>query len=277
MQTRPRKNHPVQFITFTNTCQHDHSNDRNDDSSVITESLNLDDNSNCHWDFNDGYGDHTLGIISFDEAPGSRCHSIDAKNVDIETSNIADNASLILNLKSKYEPSSRLDTSTKNMRSSGGICHTIYPEYINSVPDVRCTHEYISCESEISSAASIILSSVSKQSSYSTKRIQEAKTRQNLIELQNSRQRRPSLKGFIVQSTNTDTPYNSGHSPVRSKLSSSRCNKNYRAVPMMQSMMVAAGEIFCYNTILYMIYLHLMFYKYSLSIAIEGSTTLFSN
>lgn len=301
MQTRPQIIHPVEFITFTNTCQHNDSINRNEDSSVISTELILGDDSKCHWDFNDERSYYALGLISFDEAPRSRFHSIDTNYVDdMKTFNMlssfshiccnSDNASLIPDLKSNNEPSSRSDTRTESTRLLGRLCHNLYPEYINSsVPAVKCTDEYLRCSrnmphhiscnstSELSTAASSILSSLSQHSSYSTKWVQETKTRLSSTEPQYYGQKRPSLRRSIVHSTNTGTPYNSDHSPVCSKLSSSRCNHNYRVVPMIQNMMVAAGEIICFNIILYMVYLYFMFYKYSLSIAIQGSTTIFSN
>lgn len=50
------------------------------------------------------------------------------------------------------------------------------------------------------------------------------------------------------------------------------------AMPMyMQSVLQISGEIVCANIILYMVYLLMVFYKYSLVIAIQGTTTLYYN
>lgn len=288
MQTRMPREHPVKFITYANNCKHNDSNDRNDDSSMITtESLISGDDSEYHWDFNDECSACALVSISFDAASRPLCYPIDKSDVnDIQNSNLSspfshtccnsNNASRIPNFKSNNEPSSRSDTSTKTTRLLGDLCDTLYLRYINfSVPAVRCIDKYLRwssntppCESTVGicTATSRTLSSVSQYSLYFTK---GTSTRLSSTEPRYYHQKHPSLRRSTVQSTNRYS--------VCSKLSSPCCNHNYRAVTLIESMMVVVEEILCYNIILYMIYLHFMFYKYSLSIAMQGSTTLFSN
>lgn len=168
MQTRIQRVHPVEFITFINTCQHDDSNDRNtDDISVITAEVRISSNKpKCHRSTKNESSTGVLSSISLDKVTRPRSHSNDANDVDdIRTS----------------VPATRWTHKYRRRSIDMPLCESTV---------------------ERSTDTANTLSSVSQHSSYYSKWLQRNKTRLSSTELQYYSQKCPSLKGCIVQSTN---------------------------------------------------------------------------
>lgn len=293
MQARPSPPiHPIEFITFINASRIGNSVDRDDGNAI--GSLICDNDSKYDVDFNDACSDPTFDVTSLDEVsappwPLTGANSLDDNKIFNTPSQPSlsrtynSDSSDIIDMISYNGPSSRSDTIAKNTPSSEYLCHTLYPEYIkSSVTLITFANEYeyrnsrnrpsiVSCESTAATSVttSNIYSLVSQHSLYSTNRVQEIKARLRSSELRYY-QKRTSSKRSMVQSTtstNASCDHNDNDTPVCNRLSSSHY---YRLVSTMQSMLEAAGKIICFNTSLYMVYLLFVFYKYSLSIAIQG-------
>jgi len=298
-KTNTKMIHPIEFITFIKSSRNSNSFDRDDGSSAIaTESLICGNDSKYDIDFNDECNDPTFDLMSFDGASTPPWPLIGATNLDdikifktpsqpsLSRTYNSDSSGIIPDMTSYDESSSRSDTIAKNKPSSECLCHTLYPEYIKPpVSPITLTNEYeylrsssrnrpniISCESTAatSTTTSNIQSLVSQHSLYSTNRVQHIKTRRKSSEIRYYCQKRTSSKRYGVQSTTTNALCDPDDTPVCSKLSSSHYNPHYKSLSVMQSMIEAAGKIICFNTSLYMVYLLIVFYKYSLSTAIQS-------
>lgn len=180
------------------------------------------------------------------------------------------------------------------------LCLTLYPEFSNpsSAPTPRTlpkrkyhpkwgrnktSHHKVSCESTAatSTTTSNLLSSVSQPSSHSNRRVRELKNKLRSIEHRYYGKKLTSSKRSVARSTDagggalcgSDDLVFCSEIPLSHRIQIHRAL--YRAVPVIQRTLQVVVESICVNLILYMVYLLFEFYKYSFSMAIQGSTTLY--
>mmetsp|Transcript_21329 Transcript_21329/g.25405 ORF Transcript_21329/g.25405 Transcript_21329/m.25405 type:complete len:354 (+) Transcript_21329:186-1247(+) len=159
-----------------------------------------------------------------------------------------------------------------------------YHHLDNSSRCIRTKNSNIlSCES---TAATSALYSVSQHSSsQSTLRVQEIKRKLRSLEHRYYHKNHHHTTTVTRRSTaqrSATTNNASSYDLVCNKFTAAMRNHKlhnaiYRSIPMIRFVLQVIGEMICVNIVLYMVYLLFVFYKYSLFIAIQGTSTLYDD
>jgi len=288
MQAQPSRILPVEFITIAYTSQHSDTFDRDDDCSVISTELFIVGDASKYCTLSDEQRD--VDLVSFEESSlppwpliGAKEIAISAFQPSLSRTFDSDSSSLLSDTASNSEPVPRSSSDSNPTHITSSVpTFTFTSKYLrrcsfSSELLMRSKHEpyILSCESTavISTVTSSMLSSASQPSG----RIKESKNRSRSIELQHCHHKCTSSKSSMGQFTKIIVSYDPDNASVCSKLSLPHRNQIYEAVSIIQSMVETMSKIICINTMLFMVYLLFVFYKYSLSIAMQGFTPLFSD